>query len=366
MSVPENPFTPTFGEIPPHLAGRRDILSDLTLAFEREGRSPDLTTIISGARGTGKTALLALASEEAEKRGWVAVRVTALPDMLEEILDQAAIRSEHLVSPAAGKHLTGIGLGSLLNLQWEEHDQRHTWRTRLELLVKNLEELGSGLVILVDEVDPKLDELLKLVATYQQLVGDRRRIGLIMAGIPYQVSSLLGNKSSSFLRRAQHRRLGRLLDADVADALAMTIRDSDRTIADTALAVATEAVDGFAFMLQLVGYRVWNVDPSAREITVEHARIGAERARAEMSDRVLEATWRELSDGDIAFLRAMLPDKNDSAIRDIAERMGKPSSYVSTYRRRLLEQGVIGERRRGVVGFELPAFKEFLESKEGT
>ncbi len=81
----ENPFTPSFGEIPARLAGRDQILYDVTRALESERRRPDLTTIFSGARGTGKTALLALIAEEAERRGWVAVSTTALPGMLEDI-----------------------------------------------------------------------------------------------------------------------------------------------------------------------------------------------------------------------------------------------------------------------------------------
>ena len=81
----ENPFTPSFGEIPARLAGRDQILYDVTRALESEHRRPDLTTIFSGARGTGKTALLALVAEEAERRGWVAVSTTALPGMLEDI-----------------------------------------------------------------------------------------------------------------------------------------------------------------------------------------------------------------------------------------------------------------------------------------
>ena len=33
------------------------------------------------------------------------------------------------------------------------------------------------------------------------------------------------------------------------------------------------------------------------------------------------------------------------------------------YKRRLLEDGVIGERGRGLVGFDIPAFREFLNEK---
>ena len=41
--------------------------------------------------------------------------------------------------------------------------------------------------------------------------------------------------------------------------------------------------------------------------------------------------------------------------------MGVASNYASQYKRRLL--GVIGERGRGLVGFDIPAFKEFLSEK---
>lgn len=65
----ENPFTPSFGEIPAHLAGRQQIIRDVERAFVSERRRPELTTLFSGARGTGKTALLSvLAHQGAGKR----------------------------------------------------------------------------------------------------------------------------------------------------------------------------------------------------------------------------------------------------------------------------------------------------------
>ena len=77
----------------------------------------------------------------------------------------------------------------------------------------------------------------------------------------------------------------------------------------------------------------------------------------------MEPTYRELSDGDIAFLLAMTANRTDSSMADVAARMGKSSGYVNTYRRRMLELGVIGERRRGYVGFDLPGFAEYLKER---
>ena len=116
-------------------------------------------------------------------------------------------------------------------------------------------------------------------------------------------------------------------------------------------------------MMQLVGYRMWEESPREPEVSRADAEAGIAMARREMRERVLESTYRELSEMDIAFLRAMLPDEGDSSLKDIELRMGKSSAYVNTYRRRLLRQGVIGDRERGRVGFDLPAFRDFLAER---
>lgn len=121
-----------------------------------------------------------------------------------------------------------------------------------------------------------------------------------------------------------------------------------------------DAIGGFAFMMQLVGYRVWDQQPSARDISAEDVKRGIDLARGDMEQHVLSPTYRELPEGDIRFLEAMLSDEGTSAILDIARRMGVTSNYASKYRARLIEQGVIGERGRGRVGFDMPFFREYV------
>ncbi len=40
-------------------------------------------------------------------------------------------------------------------------------------------------------------------------------------------------------------------------------------------------------------------------------------------------------------------------------------AHTSTYKRRLIEQGVIGERGPSFVAFELPGFRDYLAQKCG-
>ena len=61
----------------------------------------------------------------------------------------------------------------------------------------------------------------------------------------------------------------------------------------------------------------------------------------------------------------MLDDEHESRTTDIASRLGETTNYTSTYKRRLIEQGVIGERGPYLVAFELPGFRDYLMEKCG-
>jgi DNA replication protein DnaC len=65
--MPDNPFTPTFGSIPPLFAGRERMIEDVVTGLDNAPGDPNRSTIFIGARGTGKTALLAKIAEEAGK-----------------------------------------------------------------------------------------------------------------------------------------------------------------------------------------------------------------------------------------------------------------------------------------------------------
>jgi Mn-dependent DtxR family transcriptional regulator len=57
----------------------------------------------------------------------------------------------------------------------------------------------------------------------------------------------------------------------------------------------------------------------------------------------------------------MLEDEEFSNVSDIAKRMNVTSKYVSLYRKRLIEHGIIGSIGHGKVAFDLPMFREYLQ-----
>ena len=82
-----------------------------------------------------------------------------------------------------------------------------------------------------------------------------------------------------------------------------------------------------------------------------------------MEESIFASTYRELSKGDLRYLRAMLPDARESRTADVAARMEVTSGYAAKYKSRLLAQGVVSEPARGWIAFEIPGFRDYLERR---
>ena len=355
-----NPFTPNFGQVPPHIAGRERIIDEVIGSLKDSGMNPARTSIFVGARGAGKTALLSFFGEQCKQYGWISANVTCIDGLQRDILLQARKAAEEFLESNKRKKLKGVSLGQVVSLQWDEEPMdASNWRIKISEIIEALEKQGIGLLITIDEVNPRLNEMVQVAAVYQHLIREGKKVALLMAGLPSEVSSLLNNRSVSFLWRASRYELGRVSDGDVSEAFVRTIEDAGGSITQKALNKSVEAIEGFPNMLQLVGYRSWQHAKKNR-IGESETDIGIAEAKRDFDDRVLKATLSSLSEGDMAFVYAMLPDEGLSMISDIEERMEKSPSYVSRYRGRLIEQGVIEPAGRGKIVFALPGLKEYL------
>ena len=360
FSTIANPFTPTFGEIPLSFVGRRDETRRIARAFESSGRDPYLSTLISGARGTGKTALLRYAVQAAESSGWIAVSANAGADMLESIYERTCDKAAHLIDTFETGNMTGITAGPVGVSLDHPVGSQPTWHTRMARLLAKLTEQDVGLFIAIDEVRPELDEVITLASSYQVFVGEHLKVALFLAGLPRATSQLINHKSVSFLRRSMQFKLDSVADYDAEIALEKTVRAGGKTIDADALRYAAAATGGYPFMIQLVGYRIWEWGEQHDSLGLEDAEKGVAYARREFDDRILAPSFYELSAGDRAFLKAMLEDADYSTVSEIGSRLGRGSSYAAQYKRRLLDQGVIEENYDKSVRFALPGMREFV------
>jgi len=211
-----NPFTPSFGSIPLQLAGRDRIIRDILDGLDNGPGDPYRATILVGARGSGKTALLAKIAEEASSNGWISANVNADSEILNEILVQIRDNATEFLSPEYLSHITPLsiaGVGVSRNVR--QSSRKTTWRSEMTSIIKELNEKGVGLLITVDEIDVKTDELQTVITAFQHFVRERRDVALIMAGLPSKVSNLLRNDSISFFRRAFQHHLDDVEESEV-------------------------------------------------------------------------------------------------------------------------------------------------------
>lgn len=360
-----NPFTPVFGKVPAYLAGREQIISEMIAAFDFAGANPDLCSIFVGARGTGKTSLLTYLASEAKQYGWISVNVTSSPGMLDDILQRSAEVGAHLLAKQENRKLNGFEIASIGGLSWDNTSEaKANWRTAMNQILDQLAQTDTGIVITVDEVDPSQEEVVNLVTTYQHFVREDRKVALLMAGLPHNVSKLLSGKSTSFLRRATRHDLGSIPAYEVEEAFKLTVEKGGRSIKQDALESAVRAIDGFPYLFQLVGYRSWNAAGESLTLTSKDVEQGIRLASEEFKSKIFAETLAELSKADMALARAIAAEGESARRESVMKRLGKSSSHISTYKKRLLEAGVIEEPQRGVFKFALPGLGTYIKEQE--
>lgn len=216
-------------------------------------------------------------------------------------------------------------------------------------LCRKLTERGKGILILVDELQANSSEVRQLVIAYQELVGERQNVALVMAGLPAAVSATLNDKVLTFLNRARKLSLDSLALGDVDAFFARSFKQLGLRVEPDLRRQATQATCGFPYMLQLVGHYLVLY---AGEDGVVDSRVledALATSRSEFENDVCETTLAALSEKDVEFLHVMSADEAEGRMSDIAERMGVTSDYAQKYRKRLISAGVIEVAGRGLI-----------------
>lgn len=353
MNAP-NPFAPTFGSVPPVMAGRDDILDAIREALITGTTHPDYTSIFIGVRGAGKTVMLNAVEDVAHEQGWLTISEDASRSGLIARIERAATRHiRQLAGPPKRRvrSVQAFSLGADFG-DVPPPDAAESLREVLSQLGDLLAGEGTGLMITIDELlraDP--DEIREFGSVMQHVCRrEQRPIAFAGAALPPFEEYIETEDQSAFLTRCSRHDIGELNHTDTRLALSVAINQQGRTIDDDALAAAVLATSGYAFMVQLVGFYSWAAAPAGSStITREHVQSGIAEANRRVSRLVLAPIWRELSAVDRRFLRAMAADNGESRLAEIAQRLGVDVNYAGVYRHRLIRAGIIVATARGRV-----------------
>lgn len=353
-----NPFKPTAGMNPPELIGRDPILSEFEEALENGPGAPDRLMRVSGVRGVGKTVLLNALGDVAREHGYQVVDVASHAGFCDRILG-ALNRAAEVSSVKVAPSILGVSLGSV---------EFSKSATQLGETMFEASKHG-GLLVTLDEIqDAPMEEMRELGNEIQLLIRQGANVAFAFAGLPSSIDGVVGNDSLTFLQRAKHVELSRLSDFEVGESFEETMSQAGMFIDEEVARQLTEASAGYPFMIQLVGYYVWQTAArrGSDSVTSVDAEKGIGAARDSFNSMVIEPALRRLPGKQLEYLHALAQCAEKEATSGmVAERLGTSTPSLSSYRKRLIDAGYIEALSYGKLSFAIPYMREYLLAHQG-
>lgn len=355
----KNPFNPAFGKVPPIFIDREQHVQDIVEGLGNFN-SPMQTTLISGVRGVGKTVLLAdicLGLEKDDR--WIVADVPSNGNIMETLVQSVREKASSEVKKAIDSiegisiSLMGVGIG------YTAEKSKVNYQLLLEKILNKLKEKNISLLVAIDEVEVN-QELRQFASVYQIMVRKDYPIALLMTGLPKNISELQNDKTLTFLLRSARIELPPLSEITVQYSYKEAFTKGRKSVDLSVLKRLTQLTRGYSYAFQLLGYLIWEKD--AQEITDEVVDSCLDKYKELLYRNAYSKIYEELSRIDRSFILAMAQCETDIVpMKFISDILKKKPNYISTYKRRLLDSGVIRAESYGNVEFSLPLFKEYLQ-----
>lgn len=357
-----NPFRPTAGAEPPQLIGRAGVLDEFVYGLHIRSGAPGLLTIFTGARGIGKTVMLGEAEDAARAMGWAVVSETATQGFLGRIGESMRAFSEEFGDGRPGRRITGISAAGFSLTTELPPEQQTGWRQVGEHLLHLLDARETGLAITLDEIHgADRNELAQLAASVQHFIRDGLPIALVFAGLPAAVSDLLNEGVATFLRRADRIDLHAAAIDEVEASYRETFTGLAHLLDPALVRIAAVSTGGYPFLIQLVGYHLWQLaEATDGPLTADAVDLALAAAHRRNTRVVIGAALSTASPKDLDFLRAMSEDDGPASTADIGQRLGNRKNTIGNYRARLIDAGLVQPAGRGRLDFAIPGLREHL------
>jgi len=359
-----NPFNPSFGKRPTHFYGRQEITRSIVTSLD-DKNSPWRTTLITGLRGSGKTALLSDIRANLDGQNVIALYIVPNDAILDSILVQLYRQLPKSVSSALPE-LKNISVNLGVSVGFERVVKKpyfaETFSYHIIELMDACMKQGKHIVFLVDEAQKHTGDMRIFISIYQDLIMREYSVSMVLAGLPQIVSDVLNDDILTFLRRAKQVELEHVEIMIVEHEFKKVFLKPGTALTDDIVSKAAIATYGYPYMIQLVGYYLWED---------MHGSIGVDildgvlvKAKAELFRNVHRMIFAGLSNRDKEFIFAMSEDESVSSVSAIGERMHKKKNFISLYRERLISSGVVKSGGRGLLCFNYPYMREYLLYKK--
>jgi hypothetical protein len=384
---PQNPFRPGVN-CPPVMAGREAQLAAVRARLSGgAGLLPNVRIV--GLRGMGKTCLMTVVREEAEKEGWIVVHRELtelhngeypLAQLLVSLIDQAKRRLSlrarlRAAGVAATMRLLAVVRVKVDQVEFSfdasagkvERDLASALADGVQVAVRSGH---AGLVVLLDEAHQIFDEddrggerpLSVFIAALTEVQRAGLPVFAALAGLP-RLNLHLNDARSNALRMFEELRVGALDDAAARTAFTEAMRQSGLDIEQGALQDLIDETGGIPYFVQVWGAAVWNAANAAGTSTITRATI--DQVRYEVYED-LDASYYEGNVADLdndaqALLRAAAECRYPLQVAELAKRSDLSRRAALAILQRLTDDGLVRLTGPAQYSFTVPQFFEYLQ-----
>ena len=292
----------------------------------------------------GKTVLLSTISNDfRENSKWVVVSLNSGRNLLEMLaagLYEDAKLQKYFIEASLNLSKFGIGLNIKTNPPISDI------QIAIEKMVKIVNDKGMRILVTIDDVT-KSKDVISFACAFQDLVGRRMQLYLLMTGLYENIYNLQRDKRCSFLMRAEKVNIGPLSLIGMKNQYMQTFQCSEKEAFK--MAAFTK---GYSYAFQALGYIMWDKDCSLEEAIPAFDE--------KMAGYCYEKVWDDLSEKEKEII-SLLAENGEMKTRDIIAKIGSTDRTFSVQRDRLVKKGVIDGSNHGILRLALPRFEEFVK-----
>ena len=340
-----NPFTLTYGLLPKtYLSDETCTVEQIVSAFASENPMTH-SCIITGPRGSGKTALMhAVAKTLHDSKDWVVLDLNSSTPLVNDL-------SARLIDEAT----SGTGIIQLLYLALLGYaglgfsDETG----KINFASHQLTKRKQNILITIDEAKSDAN-MVEFANRFQMLVRHGVNVFVIITG-QYEDIYKIDRESIPLSLRA-----GKLFLKPLnLDKIAKIYKESFKISDDDALKMA-KLTKGYPFGFQAWGALYWEYRDSHtfEEIVAKFDGI--------LEDYVYNAVWSELSESEKLVIKGIPDDDAKISIDELCANVKAPKEEVIKSLTRLIGKSICTEPEKGYASLALPRMRAIIRSHELT
>ncbi|MBQ6735703.1 MAG: ATP-binding protein [Lachnospiraceae bacterium] len=381
-----NPYRPGAGLMPTYVAGRDEIVSEVSGLYEAMlAGIPVQSVIISGLRGVGKTVLINRLQAIAEEAGVFTkyIEIEEKKDFISQIASCAQAYLREAEKKEKLKNIIRKGMDAIkalslsfdpnsgnLSLSVQDRDLYHSYNLPQSLtdvfqaIGEVAQKTEHPVCFFVDEIQyMRTEELGALISALHRSNQLGYPLIVIGAGLP-KLLKMLADEKSYAERLFTYHEIGSLTEKEAELAICEPAKKIRVTYEDTAVRRIIEITKGYPFYVQQFCQIVFQ--RTEREII---ALKDVEDAVAvyyhTLDGGFFRARYERCSDTEKEFTFAMAKCGSlPCEIAEVARILGRKTTSVSPYRAKLINKGIVYAVRHSALDFTVPEYDAFLRRCE--